>query len=135
MKNVFIICLSATFAFFGCSDEQPKTIATADVNDLLGIWVSTDSNLVDLGGNRVYARDTLTFGDSLFIKGSNTSYYTYSYFGADSLILRYEGPTEIGFVNNVWPNKILFNSDKQIITINGLRKTYPYSNLNKFKKS
>ncbi len=145
MKNTTFSALGLILIFLiSCKDKTaPKP--TANINDILGTWVSVDSCITKRGDKFLYTHDSLFIRKDALIgsvnypiyiemRGYSFAYYSAKYFGPDSLILSYIGPTNIGFINNNFRHKVLFNPGKDTMSLIDFRKTYPYSPFNEFYK-
>lgn len=154
MKNISIWLLSAwIIVAVSCKDKsEPKP--TANLNDIIGTWVSVDSSIEKIDGKFVYTHDAFFVGKDTLVGGFNYSiyierytygsvfidsmggggyaYYSAKYFGLDSLILHYTGPSFI--MTPPYKLRVYFNSTKDTISIIDFRTTYPGKPFNVFYK-
>ncbi len=156
MKNITIwpLCFLIIF-LISCKDKpKPRPKPTANINDILGIWVSVDSIIRKIDNNFVYTHDAFFVGKDTLVGGLNYSiyiesyiynsvfidsmggggyaYYSAKYFGMDSLILNYTGPGWL--LTPAYKHKVYYNTTKDTITIIDFRTTYPGRPFNVFYK-
>lgn len=148
MKNI-IKCLISLLIItsIACKDKpkpKPEPAATANINDLVGKWASVDSSICNVNNKYFYihdsiliSKDTIYLGRKysilvIFHRCTASARYSAKYFGQDSLILKYSGPTLI--LTPDGRHKVIFNKSKDTISILDFRTTYPGCNFNKFYK-
>jgi hypothetical protein len=126
-----------------CKDKpDPKPTSTVNINDILGTWVSVDSNIIRSDNGFIYSHDVLFVGKDTLVGGLQYSiyvetrpgyaFYSAKYFGSDSLVLSYRGPFFI--LTPDYMNKVFFNRNKDTMTIFDFRTTYPGRFCNEFYK-
>lgn len=140
MKKTILITtlLIAILGMNSCKDKTPEPMA--DINDLLGTWISIDSmtrrNWIE--GGWVMSKDTLKFlisnGGRLHPDPYNQltvaetgeirhHHYKFDYFGNDSLHLNYLGPNYI-LITDTFKLKVNYSKNKDSITIEDFTKVY-----------
>ncbi len=147
MKNLLMTLVLVSGVLFACNDEKPK--ATANINHILGTWVSVDSALTKVNGEWEYTQDTLImskdtlneFGKSIspyaHSFGLKGAYYELIYNDPAILQMKYAGPhwDPIWLFDTVFTHNLIFNLNKDTITIGDFRDTYPTSKFNRFFKT
>ena len=150
MKNIILWCICLIVLAISCIDKPDPKPATANIKDILGTWVSIDSILINKDNKFMYSHDVFFVGKDTLIRGANYpiyvesnnslsidglggyAYYSAKYFGFDSLILSYSGPT--WRLTPDYKHKVHFNTNKDTITIIDFRNTYPGRPFNVFYK-
>ena len=123
-----------------CKDKCSEPEAQADINDLLGTWVSVDSMVRRnwFEGGWIMSKDTLFFLSSTGDNFENNAYnrltisetgnisssiYKFEFFNKDSLYLNYLGPYYI-LKTDTFRLKVYFSKNKDTITVENLTKVY-----------
>jgi len=136
--------------FFSCKEKCPKIEATANINDIIGTWISSDSMLVGNPSSFEYAHELLFIEKDTLLRNSEFSiylertfnstpdstrgfaFYLGKYHGLDSLVLRYYGPTQR--MTPLYRYKLYFDATKDTMTIIDFKATYPSLPFNVFYK-
>jgi hypothetical protein len=146
MKNTFliIIMLISMTGMNSCKDKCPEPEAQADINDLLGTWVSLDTFTArDWDGTYGYSGDTLNFfiNDSTEIKyltisrkGKLTDHYTFNYYGEDSLYLYYLPGYLRLLPSNGYYLKARYSQNKDTVDLDNLHKIFPAQKHRKYRR-
>lgn len=130
---VVFVCVS------GCKKNVVKPINTIQLEDIVGTWISVDSIMGQLPDSSYdFLHDFLEIKSDSFIlndpyqfqRFGKSAFYSFYLFKNDSINLQYNGPSEVGFVNNNWRHKIKIQGDT--LTIVDLKKTYPYYHFSKY---
>ncbi len=136
--------------FISCKEKCPKIEATANINDILGTWISADSMVVVRPNSLEYAQELLFIEKDSLLRNSEYSiyvkrsfnltpdstggfaYYLGKYYGLDSLVLRYNGPTLR--MTPLYRYKLYFDATKDTMRIIDFKATYPSLPFNLFYK-
>jgi hypothetical protein len=142
-KTILITTLLiAAMGMNSCKDKCPEP--EADINDLLGTWVSLDTFTArDWDGTQGYSGDTLNFfiidstGTNYLTisrKGKFTDHYTFNYYGEDSLFLYYLQGYSILLPSNGYYLKARYTSKKDTVEIDNIKKIFPRQRFDRYRK-
>ena len=140
-KNFLIGMCLVVLSIYGCNDDDSEPESSINIEDLQGTWVSVDSLIGRLpdGSYSSYHDFLEVRNDSIilneprkFINPKGYSVYTYHLLPYDSINLHYEGPWEVGIINNNWHHQVTIKGDTLFLL--DFSKTYPYSHFNSYIK-
>jgi hypothetical protein len=147
MKNLLIAYSLVLLALISCKDENTEPTDSIKIEDLLGTWVSVDSAIVQVqSGKFEYLKDTLLFKEVTSATGGNpiitldkygveSANYTVLYFKNTKLDLSYDGPNDVGIIDNNFKHELKMNTLKDSLKIDNFKKTYPGNYFNHFYKA
>ncbi len=136
--------------YFSCKEKCPKIEATANINDIIGTWISADSMIVVNPSSFKYAHELLFIEKDTLKRDSEYSiylertfdstpdstrgfaFYLGKYHGLDSLVLRYSGPTLKK--TPLYRYKLYFDATKDTMTIINFKAIFPSLPFNVFYK-